>query len=233
MRMSVWSSISGKLIRFVRELVFQCLEEVKDLNAVRQGLSVQSGKALPGYICAAASVEAFVNELFLGIGPRVFDSSLLGIREDILEGLRLTSKLALLPRACFGKGLDFGTSPMSDMQTLVTIRNEILHYKPGQEPRCVKDLEQKGYALKPTLRDGKKFPWTWPDRISTSEGVRWAHNVACRTVQELVDFAKEWGQAQSEAAEVLVHMFGSMATSFVELPESEVEEWYRVNKIVV
>ena len=50
-------------------------------------------------------------------------------------------------------------------------------------PKYVKVLAQRGIAL---TACPKGADYAWVHKLSSSEGIRWAHNTACKTVQALV-----------------------------------------------
>ena len=78
------------------------------------------------------------------------------------------------------------------MQLLFRVRNDVVHYRMKFKndvddlPKYVKELEQRKIAL-PKLPDGGDFIWI--DKICSTEGIRWAHNTACRIVHTLAGFA--------------------------------------------
>ena len=72
-----------------------------------------------------------------------------------------------------------------DIKNLITLRNELVHYKMGfKQPSCVKDLQQRKIAL-------AEAGYVWTHNISSLEGMRWAHNTICATIQELGSFATQ------------------------------------------
>jgi hypothetical protein len=101
--------------------------------------------------------------------------------EEWFERVELKDKLILVPYVLFGQSFSKGEQPYQDMALLIRVRNEIAHYKMKQaSPRCFTDLDQRGISL------GEKN--TWPKRLSSVQGIRWAHNTVCRTVRQLVSF---------------------------------------------
>jgi hypothetical protein len=62
---------------------------------------------------------------------------------------------------------------------LIKVRNDLVHYKMQFEvPSYVKHLQQRGVAL--------DIPnSSWVDNLSTSEGIRWAHNTVCEIIRAL------------------------------------------------
>lgn len=167
------------------------IEDV-DPGTVR-GYNWHTDHALAAYVLAVASVEAFINEVF--VGPPVLArqgqtvAGPLDIEGD-LEGLDLRTKLVLLPQLAFGKTLSRDRQPYQDMAMLIKARNDLVHYKMrDRAPKYVAQLLQRGIALVPE-RDlcdpaGHLFGAAWTRVISTVEGIRWAHNTACATVMAL------------------------------------------------
>lgn len=180
-------TISGDLIAHVRRLFSLAKDEI-----ARKGGNAQSAQlapfAIPAYIVAVASVESFVNEVFLSeFASLIVDESLLP--PDEAERLDLSLKLLLFPHLAFGRTLAKNKQPYQDMVLLIRIRNELVHYKMGTKPpKAVRVLAERGIAVKvPPEQEEKGGPHPWADRVSTLEGIRWAHNVACATVTALLD----------------------------------------------
>ena len=69
---------------------------------------------------------------------------------------------------------------------LTKVRNELVHYKMGWAPTFIRALAQRGIALKvePEAEEARGGI-AWGNRLSTTEGIRWAHNTAVATVQAL------------------------------------------------
>lgn len=174
-------TISGDLIAHVRALHKMAADKIASGGADLGPL------AIPAYIVAVASVEAFVNEVFLS----EFASLILGeglLPADSADKLDLGLKLILLPHLAFGRTLSKDKPPYQDMALLIRLRNELVHYKMGAKPpKAVRDLAQRGIAVRvPPEQEESGGPHPWADRVSTPEGIRWANNTACATVCALL-----------------------------------------------
>lgn len=184
--------ISGDLIAHVRLLYHMAKEKVQSMDSIAAkdvyGAHLAQF-AIPAFIVAVASVESFLNEVFLS------DFALINFAEsklpaDSAEKLELGLKLILLPHFAFGKTLHKDEPPYQDMALLIQLRNELVHYKMRvKPPKLVKDLAQRKIAVPVPHDQEKGGPIPWADRVCTLEGIRWAHNTVCSTVDALVNLA--------------------------------------------
>jgi hypothetical protein len=148
--------------------------------------------AIPAYVMAAAAVESFVNEMFLsGFAKMALGDTVV---DDVpeLERLDLLAKIVVVPQLIFGKTLARGEQPYSDMVILAKLRNEVAHYKMKYKPPSfVRTLAQRGIAVRvpPEQEDGGPHPWA--NRVSTIQGIMWAHDTMCATARALVSLAPE------------------------------------------
>lgn len=173
-------TISGDLIAHVRALHKMAADKID------RGDTDLSPLAIPAYIVAVASVEAFVNDVFLSkFASMILGEGLLPAESDKLD---LALKLILLPHLAFGRTLSKDMQPYQDMALLIRLRNELVHYKMGAKPpKTVKELAQRGIAIPiPPKQEESGGPHPWAYRVSTLDGIRWANNTACATVCALV-----------------------------------------------
>jgi hypothetical protein len=145
-------------------------------------------------VIAVASVEAYLNEAMLsplslfGFGPTPLDQ----FDKEVLERQDLLLKLQLLPQIAVGRTMPRDAQPFQDFQILVKLRNEIVHYKmSGPEPTVVRDLEQRGIALAKPENAPEGADYLWVQKISCTEGIRWANNTACRVVHKFAGFVPQ------------------------------------------
>ena len=97
---------------------------------------------------------------------------------------------------------------------LVRVRNEIVHYKmSGPAPSFIKGLEQRGIVL-PRPKEAGDADYAWARKISCTEGIRWAHNTACRVVRKLAEFAPQDHRAYIAGVD-----------NFQEISMTDVEAW--------
>lgn len=180
------TTVSTDLIFQVRQLYDAALESIAHDVVRREGINGLADNALPAYIISVAAVEAFINEFFLS--PMAMDFLKNRWPTDIqtkrFEKMELAQKLMVIPRRLFGQTFRSKEDPYRDMHTLITLRNELTHYKMGfNPPEAMKHLEDRRIAF------SGNDPWS--DRLKTSEGIRWANNTACKTVHRLASFSQE------------------------------------------
>lgn len=215
------TTVSQDFIRHAREILRLCLNDVKTGGGRRQGINGFSFHALPTYVCAVAAVEAFVNETLLSQLPEMLikDSALWSLpREWREKRIEIGVKLVLLPQLLFGKTFARDTQPYQDMDLLIKVRNDLIHYKmSGRIPNYLKPLEDRGIALrdKGTTKETRAIS-PWPHKLTCTEGVRWAHNTACNTVRALFDFGTDgWKEVNQPLLE-----------NFTPIPEADIIKWY-------
>ncbi len=181
-------TISNDYIYHVRAILFTGIAESKSKKAVKKGINNHCSHALPAYACAVASVEAFINEMLLSRMSKSYfkTSPLWSLEKDWYEKLEIKAKLIIVPQLLFGKTFERDKQPFQDMSLLITIRNDIVHYKMEKPyPKYLKTTDSRKITL-----DGKSkssvsdFPW--PHKLSCTEGVRWAHNTACDTINAIL-----------------------------------------------
>jgi len=234
---TVQSTISSTLISHVRMIYELALYELasRDIttpdrrlgpNVQRKGINGFSSSALPAYIVAVAAVEAFINELTFGFARVSFeDSPLWDLPPDWLEeGVNLRAKLVLIPQLLFGQTFSRNTQPYQDMALLIKVRNHLVHYKmQGNPPKYLKHLDERGISLTPQFSDSG-VDYAWPVKLSTCEGVRWAHNTACDTVRAMTTFIPT-------AAREYRQIINLLANSFSPIPDSYAREWLIAHQI--
>jgi hypothetical protein len=187
-------TVSGEFIWHVRFIFEKALDDLLKKGQTSRPRSTSGALALPTYLVAVAAVEAAMNELFLSDSPQLtwgitppenYDPSK-------LERLPPIKKLLKLPKLFFGRTLKPRESPIREMWALVNVRNGLGHYKFAMKPPPgVRLMAQQGAAARvpPEQEDGGPHPWA--DRVSTLEGILWAHDTACRTVRAVVAFAPQ------------------------------------------
>jgi hypothetical protein len=113
--------------------------------------------AIPAYLSAAASVEAFVNESFLSeFAQRGTSKSRVWTWDQekwqLFEKKPLLAKVVLLPKYAYGKTLKRGEQPFLDLRMLFSLRNGLTHYKfrmhRQEVEEDVDELSRRGIAFK-------------------------------------------------------------------------------------
>ncbi len=190
------------------------------LCAITNGSNAYTPYAFPSYVCAVASVEAFINEQLVGHIARVVlrDSPLWNLGSDSLEKMELLTKIIVFPQVLFGRSFRKNEQPFQDFAMLVRVRNDVIHFKMSMDaPSYLCALADRGIALTaPSASKGADYDW--PHRLSSTEGICWAHNVACRIVNSLVQFVPPEHQ----------RILGVTVQNYGEIGEAELHEW--VNK---
>jgi hypothetical protein len=160
--------------------------------------------AVVAVILAAASTEAFINEI-----PERIDSyrkheskhrvdrvdrrfwALSEVLSELERGrVNILSKYLMAAHA-LGHPYDRGTNPFRDFRTLITLRNDVLHVKPrnrfnprpdatveGEWPSYVTALEQHGLVRPGSASQGV----SWLEALQTPELATWA----CQTSGAIV-----------------------------------------------
>ncbi|MHC4443782.1 MAG: hypothetical protein ACYTBZ_06090 [Planctomycetota bacterium] len=185
------ATLSQNLIHNVRVLYDQALNQLISGNVARYGINGYTDHAPPAYISAVTFLEAYLNEMVFGLGAKyiVKESPLWLLDQDWLKKLELKHKLIIVPQLLFGQTFCKGSQPFQDMDLLIRIRNEMVHYKMEDKiPKYVKNLEEREIAL-PAQPEGGDFAWI--HKLSSTEGIRWAHNTVSAMVNTLTDFIPE------------------------------------------
>jgi len=209
------TNISSGLISHLNDLYVTSLTEI----ILRNGnlINGYTKHAIPAYIIAVAAIEAFINEMFLSPVGRKFlkNAPENAAFWNALENTSLIDKLAFVPQLFFGQTFDKVRQPYQKMKNLIALRNELAHYKMNfKSPSCFRDLQQQKIAL-----NEKDKPWSY--NVSSLEGIRWARNTICETIQTLSSFATQ------ETHPILVHVAGhdfykSWSESFIRVKANEI-----------
>ena len=211
-------TVSGTLIGYVRRLYDRALEYLASGHGVRRGINGYTDSALPAYIITVAAVEAFLNEAFLSDWPRLIfkESSLWSVPKRSLDKIELGLKLVLIPQLLFTKSFSRDSQPYQDFDLLIKIRNDFVHYKmKGKSPKYLQALDDRGISLVSPTKNSEA-DYAWPHKVSSSEGIRWAHNTACSVVQELVSFIP---LQEAESGTI------ALASNFSYIPDSYAKDW--------
>jgi hypothetical protein len=215
----VMVSFSTNFISHVRMLYTLALEQRMSGKVSVYGINSYTNYAGPAYISSVASVEAFLNEITFGPMTEALykDSALYRLDQDWLEFLDIRPKLMLIPQLLFNSTFSRSVQPYQDFDILVAVRNDFVHYKMHKNPpRYLKALEERSIALP----HHKEAAIVWADELSSSEGIRWAHNTSCRVVQALAQMIPEEHR----------HFLATLATSFAEIDTSYVEKLVPLTK---
>lgn len=217
------TTISQNFIFHVRVIYNQALQEILRGKAVRHGINGYTSLGYSSYVLAVAAVEAFINEAFLSSLPKMLtnDSPLWKLESDWIEQkVTLNTKLILVPYLLFGKTFERDNQPFQDMNLLIKVRNDLVHYKMGfTKPKYYAPLEDRRIILVANNNIEADYPLA--SKLNCSEGIRWAHNTACETVKNLAEFADE----------KFDHLADTVKANFPLISESEAKEWFRQHGI--
>lgn len=183
------ASISGELLTHVRTCLQLSASYVRTKRGVRHGTNAYTPHAFPAYVCAVAAIEAFINERLMSrLARAAFPDSALWDLEESLETMRLAAKLVVVPRLLFGRSFDRGAQPFQDFALLIKVRNTVVHFTMEMKPPSyIRILSERGIALT-AVAAPEGADYAWPHKLSSTEGIRWAHNSTCRIIAALVEF---------------------------------------------
>lgn len=218
------SIISLDLITRVREFYAMAYQEIS-LNERKQIVSNNgiTDYAIPSYILSVATVEAFMNEVFLAIGSSFLKgTSFEQLSQDEIKQFRekksLGDKIIRLPQLAFDQEVfNSNHQPFQDMNYLIKVRDTFVHYKMALEPedKGIFDyLLKKGIALN-TPNNPSRF---WANDLCTFEGIRWAHNTALKIIKGIIDIA-----IKTNRHHILISMGTQTPNFFREIPDPHKE----------
>ena len=209
------TTISGDLISHTREIMESAIRYALNGKGVKHGYNAFAPHAISAYIITVAAFEAFLNEILLSPFARNLyrDSSIWDLSSDFIEKMELKAKTIILPKLLFGQSYSKNKQPFQDFSMLVRIRNDIVHYKMKGEPKYVSTLVDKNVAMS-AAKSKEDGDYPWPNKLSTTEGIRWANNTICKMVKELGTFIPEKKR----------FMYEGLSKNFVEIPLKYVKE---------
>ena len=163
--------------------------------------------SITAIIMSALTVEAFINELgeaanMTQIGREGISSAALELLQDLANAIQeieddkgsIGLKYQMAYKVLSGHTFSRGESPFQEFQQLVSLRNLLVHLRPGDrvsstghvEPsaRLIRDFQQKG--LTRTRGRGPGDPlggMSWLLEIETTEMATWAIRAACGIIK--------------------------------------------------
>ena len=182
--------VSSVLIYQTLTMVENCLEEAaKDKQPFSQDGNSPSFHIFPIYFCAA-SVEVFMNEVFLSAESRTYLPNAALWNRKNLEYLETIEKVCLIPTELFGKPFSKNSRVYQHMRTLIQVRNFLIHHKDADKndpPKFLRPMMEKGIFLK----DTKQYSLSPIIKLSSTKGAIWAYDTACNTVLTLLSLATD------------------------------------------
>jgi hypothetical protein len=182
-----------------------CQARDRALFASRDSAQVWPSDTIVCIVLAAATTEAFINELTdlvalqrdaayrrtnpISVPLRAFADALQEIEEA--RG-SLTLKYLIASQTLSGCTFDKGCNPYQDFDTLVKLRNDLMHLKPRdafvepedggpfrvQPPRYIKSLQQRGLGHIPPA--GVSISWV--NILQTAQMAVWACDTALNII---------------------------------------------------
>lgn len=184
-------------------LLWTCANDARNraLEAVQKHPEARPRDSLVAIILAAASTEAFINELAEKViiqrdnGSRLLSPQLLAFADALKEVEKAHGSLSLkyLIASLTLSGLMFpkGRNPYQDFAILVDLRNDLMHLKSSdtfihkedrqtivEPPKAIKALQQRGLARKTT----DKSVVSWVSMLQTKDMADWA----CDTSHKII-----------------------------------------------
>jgi hypothetical protein len=177
-------------------------------EAARSGPATPTFDGVIAVLLAAASAEAFINEIpeRIDLYRRDESKELVDLVDrrfwalsDVLNELErgrvsILSKYLMAAQA-LGHPYDRAANPFRDFRTLITLRNDVLHIKPrnrymppnggtvgGQWPDHVAALEQQGLVLTHSASEGV----SWLEALETPELANWACETSLAIVASIL-----------------------------------------------
>jgi len=169
------------------------------------GLGEGRLQVLEVIVLAAASLEAFINEYInwtveaLEKEDNESKRTVTRLVKELVEESNRTEvklKWQLTAHLLWQHLFDESKSPWQDFETLIRLRNDLMHYKgqsrdPGYMPRYLGRLmHMVGPATNPI---GGIFgsSVTWVDRLCTYEIATWAFNTSVKMIDQMLDFGDD------------------------------------------
>lgn len=148
--------------------------------------------ATSSILSSVTFLEASINELYASAGyPNLEVGGKLSPGErrrlagvaDLIANNRFLDRFQITLHLLGRQGFDQGAQPYQDAKMLVSLRNELVHYKPrfrsgGQDDdleKWMKALASKHFSLNPFTGDGNPF---FPDKCLSHGCTVWAWNAA-------------------------------------------------------
>ena len=212
--MGSYTSYSHNFLEDVRILYEHSLQDTVNKNGLRVGINCLTPHAGSAYILSVAAFESYINEAFFTSfnRPLPYYSKLSSLGSDWLEKLKILHKIKLISVLLFDKPFDTNNGTFQDFILLTRIRNDYVHFKMKDYcPKYIKPLEEREIAF-PEHTPGK-IDWSPYQKISTSEGIRWANNTVCKMATFLYKSVPSEFNMQSVA---LAKNFKSIKKRFAE-----------------
>jgi hypothetical protein len=179
--------------------LFGAARDARDraIAAVQANPQAWPSDTIVAIILAAATTEAFINELTEWVAidrDRLVRQSNpispeLHAFADALQEVEkaqgnLQLKYLVASQTLSGSMFEKGKNPYQDFATLVNLRNDLMHVKPRQPPKYIKNLQQ----LRIAHSHKKNVSMSWFNVIQTDKMAIWACKTAHNIILAVLDF---------------------------------------------
>lgn len=153
--------------------------------------------AIVVYPLAVATWEAFFSEAIFNEANFIThpNSKINSIPVRLMERWDLHTKNVTILDLLYGKTFDESKKPYQDFTQLVSIRNELVHFKVNEPKekfrKIIFDLSNRGVFHSIDSYESLSRTLNWEDLISTLEGIRWAINTIVEMVHVLYNLIPE------------------------------------------
>lgn len=190
------------------------VDEYKSLELLHGDRGYIAREAITCVLFSAMSIEAFMNELPVLVEyygkinqqQEKFTSKLAILLHRVEESQgQIKLKLLVASIAITGEAPDLSKTPYQDFDTLIKLRNELVHLKPqdkftvnedgevdpseelkkwNKRLRGLNILANPNTYISPITNE--EYPYPFVELISTRAVAKWAFNTACDTIHEII-----------------------------------------------
>lgn len=166
------TALSGELYRLALGAVARAKATGPDGH--RSGDVCYSREAVTAVILSVAALEATINE----VARELQSDGNLRIDRETFDRFKIRVKWRTLPLLCgYARTFDRGAAPWTGFDTLVKLRNELVHANwQRPEPACVLTLAKQGHLL----RNPNEGSYSWCDAVCTDRVAQWATDVVAQ-----------------------------------------------------
>lgn len=191
--------LSVFLLSIAKESLFRC-KTIFESAEIDKTAKEQS-EILSIFILVSAALEAFINEFCSDkineIAEINENKSQKLILEYIYEHAEIREKWFLIPYLLWGKSYDKSVKPWQDFDALISIRNDIMHYKGeyheiGYTPKYLSQVQQ--LLTKHSDNTHTRLPVNdlhYTERICNMNMAKWAFNTSIEMINKLLTFADD------------------------------------------
>lgn len=185
------SPISWLLHMDLRNLYFDELKKCLQNNGARTKIHCHTGHGVTSFVMATAVWESFLNETFMADHiSHIYRNNILYDIQDECEKWNILTKTVMYPKFLFGRRFNKSTELYSRLNSMIQIRNNIVHFKysayEGPE-KPLKNLRALNVSYEKSL--GIECPWHL--EISSTECIRFCVNVINELVTEIAKLADD------------------------------------------